>query len=166
MDIYQFLDAHNVEYERHDHPAVFTCEQALCLLPPLRGARTKNVFLRDRKGKRHFLVLVGYGKMIDLQALTPLLGVSKLGFASPERLQRYLGVDPGSVSLLSVLNDAGKVVEIIIDEDLWAAEAFQCHPLVNTSTLVISKAGLQRFLAATGHTARALNVPGKAASPA
>jgi Ala-tRNA(Pro) deacylase len=88
-----------------------------------------------------------------------VLGVSKLGFASPQRLARYLGVDPGSVSLLGLVNDANNEVEVVIDETLWQAQAFGCHPLVNTSTLVISREGIQRFFETTGHQIRILDVP-------
>jgi Ala-tRNA(Pro) deacylase len=140
---------------------VFTVEEALRLVPPLPGAKTKNLFLRDRKGLRHFLVVVGYGKAVDLKALTSLLGVSKLGFASPARLQRYLGVTPGAVSIMGVVNDSHREVEVIVDKDLWDARAFQCHPLVNTSTLVISRDHLQRFLDATGHQVHVLDVPSR-----
>ena len=136
-------------------------EQALRLVPPLPAAKTKNLFLRDRKGRRHFLVAVGYEKAVNLKALASLLGVSKLGFASAERLQRYLGVDPGSVSILGVVNDVDQEVEVIVDKDLWGAKAFQCHPLVNTSTLVISRDDIQRFLEITGHPVRLLDVPGR-----
>ncbi len=159
MDIYQFLADHDIEYERHDHPPVFTCEEAERLVPDMPAARTKNLFLRDRKGRRHFLVVVGYEKAVDLKALTSLLGVRKLGFASPERLKRYLGVDAGSVSILGLVNDADQAVEVIVDEGLWGAETLRCHPLVNTSTLVISRDGIQRFLEITGHQVRVLNVP-------
>jgi Ala-tRNA(Pro) deacylase len=161
IGIYEFLTRHDIAYQRQDHPAVFTCEEALRLVPPLPGAKTKNLFLRDRKGRRHFLVVVGYEKAVDLKALTKVLGVSKLGFASAERLQRYLGVDPGAVSMLGVLNDTQAEVELIVDRELWKAEAFQCHPLVNTSTLVISRKDLQRFFEATGHLVRLLDVPGR-----
>jgi Ala-tRNA(Pro) deacylase len=161
MDICQFLTDHDIEYERREHLPVFTCEEAERLIPPMAGAKTKNLFLRDRKGKRHFLVVVGYEKAVHLKALTSLLGVSKLGFASPERLQRYLGVEPGAVSLLGLVNDLDREVEVIVDEDLWAAESFRCHPLVNTSSLVISKEGLQRFLEITGHQVRVLDVPSR-----
>jgi Ala-tRNA(Pro) deacylase len=161
VDIYEFLETHDIAYERQDHPAVFTVEEALRLVPPLPAAKTKNLFLRDRKGRRHFLVVVGYDKSVDLKALTPLLNVTKLGFASPARLQRYLGVDPGSVSILGVVNDSDNAVEVIVDQDLWQAQAFQCHPLVNTSTLVISRDHLQRFLDLTGHPVTVLKVPGR-----
>ena len=161
MDIYQFLAEHDIAYQRYDHPPVYTCEEAEWLVPDMPAAKTKNLFLRDRKGRRHFLVVVGYEKSVDLKALCPLLGVSKLGFGSPERLQRYLGVDPGSVSILGLVNDVDGEVEVIVDEDLWGAEAFRCHPLVNTSTLDISRDDIQRFLEITGHRGRVLNVPGR-----
>ncbi|NVM26194.1 MAG: prolyl-tRNA synthetase associated domain-containing protein [Desulfobacterales bacterium] len=161
INIYQFLAEHDIEYERHDHPPVFTCEEADRLVPPLPAVKTKNLFVRDRKGGQHFLVVVGYEKVVDLKALSSLLGVSKLSLASPERLRRYLGVDPGSVTILGVVNDPDKEVEIIMDEGLWDSEAFRCHPLVNTSTLVISRENLQRFLDTTGHKLRVLNIPGK-----
>jgi Ala-tRNA(Pro) deacylase len=158
-DIYEFLAQHHIEYERHDHPPVFTVEEALRLVPPLPGARTKNLFLRDRKGRRHFLVVVGYDKTVDLGALVPLLGVTKLGFASRARLKRYLGVDPGAVTILGVVNDPNQEVEVIVDGDLWHAKAFQCHPLSNASTLVIARDHLLRFLDATGHRVKVLDVP-------
>jgi Ala-tRNA(Pro) deacylase len=161
MDIYQFLADHDIEYERRDHPPVFTCEEAERLVPDMSAAKTKNLFLRDRKGRRHFLVVVGYEKAVDLKALTSFLGVSKLGFASPERLKRYLGVDPGSVSILGLMNDVDQAVEVIVDEGLWGAEAFRCHPLVNTSTLAISRDDIQRFLEITGHQVHILDVPGR-----
>ncbi|NIS70080.1 MAG: prolyl-tRNA synthetase associated domain-containing protein [Proteobacteria bacterium] len=160
MDIYQFLADHRIEYTRHDHPPVFTCEEADRLVPDLPAAKTKNLFLRDKKGRRHFLAVVGYEKGVDLLALSALLGVSRLSLASPERLKRYLGVDPGAVTILGVVNDLEKSVEVIVDEDLWRSEAFRCHPLVNTSTLVISKEDLRRLLRITGHDARVVRIPG------
>jgi len=162
MDIYRFFDAHGIAYDRHDHPAVFTCEEADRLVPPLPAAKTKNIFLCDRKGQRHFLVVVGYEKRVDLRALSERLDVRKLRLASPQRLKKYLGLDPGSVTLLGVLNDPNGAVEVIVDEDLWAAETFQCHPLVNTSTVVISRGDIQRIMDITGHRVCVRRVPGMA----
>ncbi|MFQ5865182.1 MAG: prolyl-tRNA synthetase associated domain-containing protein [bacterium] len=160
-DIYQFLADHNIGYARHDHPPVFTCEEADRLVPHLHAAKTKNLFLRDHKGRRHFLVIVGYEKTVDLKALRDLLGSSKLSLGSAERLQKYLGVTPGAVSLLALVNDADKEVEVIFDEDLWQAKAFRFHPLVNTSTLVISRDNIERFLQLTEHEVRIFNIPGR-----
>ena len=158
MDIYSFLDRHQIAYQRFDHPAVFTCEEAERLCPEMPGRSIKNLLLRDRDGIRHFLVVVPYGKKVDLKALKDLLGVSKLSFASPERLPKYLGVEPGSVSLLGIVNDAEHGVEVVIDEELWG-QSLQCHPLVNTATLVISPEGVERFLEATKCSVRRIKVP-------
>jgi len=161
IDIYQFLADHHIEYERHDHPPVFTCEEADRLVPSLPAAKTKNLFLRDKKGRRHFLVAVQQNKVVDLKALSSVLGVSKLALASPERLKRYLGLAPGAVTILGVVNDPKKEVEVILDRDLWASKAFRCHPLVNTSTLVISREDVNRFLQVTGHPLRVVTIPHK-----
>lgn len=160
IDIYRFLKDHDIKYERHNHPAVFTCEEAERLVPPLPATKTKNLFLRDNKGRRHFLVIVGHEKTVDLKALRELLGSSKLSLSSAARLQKYLGMTPGAVSLLALANDVSKNVEVIFDKKLWRSHAFRFHPLVNTSTLVISRANIERFLAETGHQIQMLDVPG------
>jgi Ala-tRNA(Pro) deacylase len=160
MDIYNFLDSHSISYERVDHPAVFTCEQAEQLVPPMPGADTKNLLVRDKKGRRHFLVVVGYEKAVDLKALSPLLDVNGLSFASPERLMKYLGIEPGSVSLLAIINDIGCAVDVIVDEEVWQADVLKCHPLVNTSTLAIRRTDIEKILSVTGHRWRVLSVPG------
>jgi len=159
IDIYEFLDNGDIEYQRFDHPPVFTVEDVHRLTPDLPGAKTKNLFLRDRKGNRHFLVVLPADKRINLKALPEVLGSSKISFGSPDRLMEHLGVTPGSVSLFAIVNDQKNKVEVIIDESLWASEAFQFHPLVNTSTLVISKDSIKRFLAATGHEVKILDIP-------
>ena len=159
-DIYKFLEDHQVEYERHDHPPVYTVEDVDRLVPPLPAAKTKNLFFCDNKGKRHFLVVVQGHKRVDMKALSNLLGSSKLRFGSPDRLKTYLGVDPGSVTILAVVNDVQKAVEVVVDKALWASDAFQFHPLVNTSTLVVSRNHLKRFFNKTGHEVRIIDVPG------
>lgn len=159
VDIYACLAAHAIAYERHDHPAVFTVADVDRLVPQLPGAKTKNLFFRDAKGRRHFLVVVPDHKRVDLKALPSVLGCGKVSFGSAERLRRLLGVEPGAVSLLAVLNDVDRAVEVFIDAGLWSAAAFQFHPLVNTSTLVIERAQVERFLKTTGHAAHIVEVP-------
>jgi Ala-tRNA(Pro) deacylase len=164
-DIYEVLDAHGIAYERCDHPAVFTAAEVKLLVPPLDGTHTKNLFLRDKKGRHHVLVVVGSDKQVDIKALSSVLGLGHLSFGSPERLLRYLGIEPGSVSLLALLNDVNREVEVFVDRELWNATALQCHPLVNTATLVISREGIERFLHATGHKYRLVDVPTSPAAP-
>lgn len=157
--VLEFLDQNELHYERVDHPPVFTCEQAQELVPPLTGQRTKNLFLRDRSGKRHFLVVVPPEKSVDLKRLASVIPSSKLSLGSPERLQKHLGVEPGSVTLLGLLNDAENRVEVILDECVDRAEKVRCHPLVNTSTLALERGSLTRFLELTGHPAQVIDVP-------
>ena len=159
LDIYQFLANNQIEYERHDHPPVYTVADVERLVPPLPAAKTKNLFLRNKKGKRHFLVVVPAKKRVDIKALSKVIGAGRLSFGSPDRLKRYLGVDPGSVTILAIFRDLDQAVEVIFDEILWQEEAYQFHPLVNTSTLLIQKDSLQGFLEATGHNVRSLIVP-------
>jgi len=162
MDLMEFLSKHGIHLVRHEHPPVMTVEESLRLVPKFPGAKTKNLFLRDKKGRRHFLVTVPHDKAVDIDAVAELIGVNGLGFGSEERLSRYLGIRPGSVSLLALANDEARAVEFVIDKALWEAEAVHAHPLVNTATMVIPHADLERFLAATGHEARVIDVPAKA----
>ena len=136
-----------------------TVEESERLVPRLPGAKTKNLFLRDKKGLRHFLVTVPHDLAVDLKALAMMLGAGGLGFASPERLRQHLNVAPGSVSLLALVNDATGAVEFVIERALWEASALQAHPLANTATMILSHSDLERFVAATDHSPRIVDVP-------
>lgn len=162
-DVYSVLDRHHIPYVRVDHPPVYTCEEAERLVPPLPGVHTKNLFLRDSKGRQHFLVVVGWEKQVDLKALAAVLKISKLGMASPERLRKYLDVEPGAVTVLGIVNDQQHGVEVVIDTPIWQAPALHCHPLVNTATLAIACEDLKRLFTACGTPYRVVNVPSRAA---
>ncbi|HUH92181.1 MAG TPA: prolyl-tRNA synthetase associated domain-containing protein [Casimicrobiaceae bacterium] len=157
-----FLQAHGIEAKRIEHPPVFTVEESERLVPPLPGTKTKNLFLRDKKGTRHFLLSAPHDLAVDLDALATKLGTGRLGLASPERLLKHLGVTPGSVSLLALANDAVHAVELILDRRISEAEAVHAHPLANDATMVIAQSDLRRFLAATGHAPRVIDVPARA----
>jgi Ala-tRNA(Pro) deacylase len=158
-DLDVFLARHGIALRRVDHPPVMTVEESERLVPPLPGVKTKNLFLRDKKGTRHFLVTVPHDLAVDLDALGDRLSARRLGFASAERLLQHLGVTPGSVSLLALVNDTARSVEFIIDRRLWEASAVHAHPLANSATLVIPHAELERFLKATGHAVGIIDVP-------
>ena len=162
MDIEAFLREHGIAAVRHAHAPVMTVEESERLVPKLPGAKTKNLFLRDKKGLRHFLVTVPHDLAVDLAALGTALRVGRLGFASPERMAKHLGITPGSVSLLALVNDCDGAVEFVVDRALWDAPAVQAHPLVNDATMVIAHADLERFLAATRHAPRVVDVPAAA----
>lgn len=161
MKIYEYLDTHGIEYERHDHPPVFTCEDVNRLIPHLPGKKTKNLFICDNKGKQHFLVTVPDEKSVDLKSFGEALGVKKLRFASADRLQRHLELEPGAVTILGVMNDNDGQVRVIVDKAIWETDALQCHPLVNTATLVIPLDSVRSFLEATDHPATVMDVPAR-----
>ena len=150
------LDQHALPYRMAEHEAVFTVAEALAAAPDIDGFQTKNVFLRDGKGSRHFLAIVPHDTRLDLAGLAPVLGVPKLGMASPDRLLRYLGITPGAVSVFALINDTEQAVELLLDERVWQADKIQAHPLRNTATVSLPHDSLVGFLAVTGHTPKVL----------
>jgi Ala-tRNA(Pro) deacylase len=163
MDIYALLDANGIAYKRYDHVAVFTCDEADSAMPPTGAAHTKNLFLRDKKGQRHWLLVTVCEKAVDLRRVAERIGADRLSLGSSERLAKYLSVTPGSVTLLALANDPQHQVSVLIDEDVWRAKQVQAHPLINTATLVISQADLRRFLTVTGHEPKVIPVENRAA---
>ncbi|MBL0451963.1 prolyl-tRNA synthetase associated domain-containing protein [Aeromonas veronii] len=159
MAIYSLLDQLAIPYQRFDHPPVFTCEEASKLLPDLPAAKTKNLFLRDPKSERLFLVVSPEEHRVDLKALAAMLGVKRLSFGSPELLDAVLGLTPGSVTLLAMVRDREKAVELVVDEAIWQAEQVQCHPLVNTATLIIRLNDVRRLLTHLDREAIVMRLP-------
>jgi len=147
----EFMDSKSFVYERLEHPAVFTCVEADAYHAGVEAVSTKNLFLCDKKARRFFLAVTACKKTVRLDELSTELGTPHLRFASEQNLQRFLGVAGGSVTMMGLVNDTGHVVELWIDKEIWQGEKFLCHPLVNTATLVLSKAELERFLSQTGH---------------
>jgi Ala-tRNA(Pro) deacylase len=152
--VYEILQELGINFTRYEHPPVYTVAEARLYWADLPGARCKNLFLRDEKGQRHFLVIAEHEKPVDLKKLALRLGEKRLSFASPERLRRFLGVDPGSVSPFGLINDLKKEVEVIIDADLESAQTLHFHPNINTVTIGLSLADFKKFLAWTGNPFR------------
>jgi Ala-tRNA(Pro) deacylase len=157
-DLVSFLETHGIRFVRHDHPPVFTCDEELRHVPESGAARTKNLFMRDRRGRRHLLLVTLCSKSVSIADFTELSDADRLSFASPERLMKHLGVEPGSVTLLGLVNDTAHAVELFVDGDVWSAPSVHAHPLRNDATFVLSHDDVVRFLAATGHTPRIVTV--------
>ena len=157
----KLLSELGIDFQREDHPPVFTCEQAEEVTLSLTGADTKNLFLTDDKRTRFFLVSVPHSKKVDLKALGKVLGVKGLTMGSPEFLKEFLGVTPGSVTLLGVISDKENRVSVVLDRELAESARILCHPLVNSSTISISMEGLRAFYSYTGHSYSILDVPSK-----
>jgi Ala-tRNA(Pro) deacylase len=161
-DLCQKLAGYGIVYRRVDHPAVFTCDEAEKAVPPdLGGVHTKNLFLRDGKGRRHWLLVTLCEKSVDLKALGPVIGADHLSLASPDRLARFLALTPGSVTVMGLLNDPSHQVGLVVDRVVWEANAWRCHPMVNTATLVIAKEDIVRWFSITGHDPQIVAVPAR-----
>ena len=148
----RFLNTHHFAYQHIEHPAVFTCAESELHRPQVPAISTKNLFLCDKKARHFFLVVTACEKTVKLDILAPQLGVSNLRFASEENLYRLLGVTRGAVTIMGLANDTEHHVELWIDAEIWQGEYFLSHPLVNTATLILSKAELEHFFVLTGHS--------------
>ena len=127
--------------------------QAICL-----AAQPRIYSSEIKKATRHILITCQDDTRINLKELAKQLDVKKLSFASPERLMEHLGVEPGSVSLLALINDQAKNVEVLIEKKVYKADLIQCHPLDNTATIIISMKNLKQFMVNTGHSAKAIEL--------
>lgn len=152
------LEALGIEYERYSHPPVFTSDEAAQHWAAIPSTGVKNLFLRNKKGDRHYLVILEVGKQADLKHLVKVIGDDRLSFGSPERLMTALGLTPGSVSPFGLLNDARQAVIVIVDEDLRRARRLIFHPNINTASLTISVADFERFLQSRGNRVRWLRI--------
>src|SRR5690242_5694099 len=149
--VYAALDALGIRYARYEHPAVFNAEDASRYWDPIGAVQCKNLFLRNKKGDRHYLVVVEIGKRVDLKDLVKLVGDDRLSFGSPERLMAELGLTPGSVAPFGLINDHDRSVRVLIDEDLRGARRLIFHPNINTASIVVSWSDLERFLESRGN---------------
>jgi Ala-tRNA(Pro) deacylase len=152
------LDDLGLGHRTVEHEPVFTVEQAKAHRGVLPGHHIKNLFLRNKK-EAMWLVVALEDRAIDLKRLGEVLGAGRLSFGSPDRLRRHLGVEPGSVTPFSVINDPEHQVTLVLDRGLIEGGPVNAHPLVNSMTTAISFADLRRFFEATGHELRWLDFP-------
>jgi Ala-tRNA(Pro) deacylase len=142
-----FLDAQGIVHSTHEHPAVFTVAEGPEIKASLPGAHTKNLFLKDKKG-RLWLISARQDTVIDLKNLHRVIGSDRLSFGNAELMAQTLGLTPGSVTAFGLINDADRRVTFVLDKALADAELVNFHPLINTATTAVSADGFRRFLAA------------------
>lgn len=150
--VHDRLAALGIRYERFEHPPTARVEDAQPHWARIDAMHCKNLFLRNQKGTRHYLLVAVATKRVDLRAAAAQIGDGKLSFASPERLRAHLGVTPGSVSPFGLINDVDRHVEVYLDRDLRGPR-ISFHPNDNTVTYVLAFEDFERFLAHTGHGA-------------
>lgn len=154
----EFLKANNIEYVVHEHPAVFTCEEAQKHCSNVPGVASKNLFLRDDKKRRYFLVILSSKKRADLKNLAQLLGVKRVSFANDSELKEKLGLEPGAVSIFGLLNDSNLQVELFIDKDFYESSVVNFHPNRNTASVELKKEMLEKFLEIIEHKVNVINI--------
>ncbi len=149
--LYGVLDQLGIKYNRYEHPPVYTVEEAKQYWQDIQGAHAKNLFLRNNKGNRHFLVVLEQSKSADLKDLSAKLAAGKLSFASERRLQEHLGLETGAVSPFGIINDDKKAVTLVIDRALQKQEYVNFHPNVNTATINLTFKDFEKFLKHCGN---------------
>ncbi len=151
-DLYRVLKNLGIEFEYHEHPPLATIEDAKTHWKDYNSGRCKNIFFRNHKGDRHYLVILEHLRQLNIRDLEQRLKQGKLTFASDQRLKKYLGVEPGSVSPFGIINDSEKHVHIFIDQKLRHENRLAFHPNINTATLVISQQDFLKFLDQSGNS--------------
>ncbi len=151
-ELYELLNNLNIEYGYREHPPVATIEEAKIYWKNLDSGRCKNIFLRNHKGNKHYLVILEHTRNLMMKDLEQRLRQGKLTFASEKRLKKYLGLTPGSVSPFGIINDIEHHVHIFIDEKLNEFEKLSFHPNINTASIVVLKSDLIRFIEYHGNT--------------
>ena len=149
-DLFAFLDGLGIQTETTEHAAVFTVEEAKAHRGELDGAHCKNLFLKDKKGQL-WLVVADEDRAIDMKELRHKIGAHHLSFGKPDLLMEVLGVEPGSVTVLALINDTEQRVNVVIDAAIMEHEVLNCHPLVNTATTRIATQDVLAFARACGH---------------
>lgn len=157
-ELYDLLESLSIEFEYHEHPPAATIEDAELFWKDIDSWKCKNIFFRNHKGNRHYLVILEHLRLLDIHDLEKRLRQGKLTFASDQRLMKYLGLTPGSVSPFGLINDSEKHVHLFIDEKLKESDRLAFHPNINTATLVISLSDFIRFLDHLGNSYEFINL--------
>lgn len=153
-DLFQRFDQLGIETTTLDHAAVYTVAESDALNKQLPGGHTKNLFLKDAKGRIYLIVAESHAE-VNLKTIHKEIGCARLSFGKPDLLMEILGVEPGAVTALGVINDRDRRLEqVIVDESLMAFEVINCHPLENTATTTLTRDDLLRFIRDCGHEPR------------
>lgn len=145
MDVKTYLDEREIGFKSVTHPAVYTIEEAEKCYIDLKGVHAKNLFLKDRKSRRFYLVIIPANQKADMEALGKQLN-DILKFANPDDLMKLLGLTPGAVSPFGLLNDKNHVVKLVIDKRIWESEEVGFHPNVNTETLKLNHEDFHKYV--------------------
>ncbi|MEI7662806.1 MAG: prolyl-tRNA synthetase associated domain-containing protein [Bacteroidota bacterium] len=150
--LYEILEDLGISFDYHGHPPAPTIEVARQYWKDIEATHCKNLFFRNHKGNRHYLVIIEHSHDLVIHDLEQRLKQGKLSFASGERMKKYLGLAPGSVSPFGLIHDTGRDVHLFIDKNLRQSSRISFHPCINTASIVVSFADFEKFLTFTGNT--------------
>jgi Ala-tRNA(Pro) deacylase len=150
--LYELLNQLNTSFDYYEHPPVPTVEEAALYWKDIDATHCKNLFFRNHKGNRHYLVILEYSHSLAIRDLEQRLGQGKLTFASPERMMRYLGVTPGSVSPMGLISDKEHHVHLFLDEQIKTSKTISFHPCINTASIVIRYSDFIKFIEHLGNS--------------
>lgn len=150
--VLQLLKELDINYELYEHPPVPTVEDALPYWNQIDATHCKNLFFRNHKGNKHYLVILKHNRKLNIRDLEQRLRQGKISFASPKRMERYLGLSGGSVSVFGLINDEANHVHLFLDDALESAEKISFHPNENNATVVVSYQSFIKFLQWSGNS--------------
>ncbi|MBQ8618326.1 MAG: prolyl-tRNA synthetase associated domain-containing protein [Clostridia bacterium] len=160
MRVYDLLDRLSISYERTDHIAAMTMEDCQEIDRILEVVICKNLFLCNRQKTKFYLLMMPGNKVFKTKDLSGAIGSSRLSFADPADMEKYLDITPGAVSVMGLMNDRENHVQLIMDRPVVEGELLGCHPCVNTSSLRMrTKDVMEKFLPAVGHAAIVVDLP-------
>lgn len=148
--IFDYLETKQIPFEYYEHPPLPTAEEAMKYRQKVSGVHCKNLFFRNHKGNKHYLVVFEHSKQVPIREIEQRLKQGKLSFASAKRLEKYLNVIQGSVSPLGLIYDTDQHVHLFLEEELRTAEKITFHPNDNTATLVFNNTDFMRFIKEVG----------------
>lgn len=150
--VLDYLDNLDINYELYEHPPLPTIEEAVKYWSDIQATHCKNLFFRNHKGNRHYLVIFDHRQILGIHDLEKRLKQGKLSFASEKRMDKYLGIKPGSVSIFGLINDTDNHVHVFLDKNIQDSEKISFHPNDNTATLVITMDDFEKFLEKSGNS--------------
>jgi Ala-tRNA(Pro) deacylase len=151
-ELYKLLDTLSIQFEYHEHPPLHTIEEAIKHKSWMDATFCKNLFFRNHKGKKHYLVVLHHAYQLDIHDLEKRLKQGKLSFASEWRMEKYLGLKPGSVSPFGLINDETNHVHIFFDENLKQSSKLSFHPNDNRATLNIAFNDFMKYMEEVGNS--------------
>lgn len=158
--VYDFLDSLKIEYQSLKHPRAFTIEECAMVRDSIGAPVFKNLFLTNKQQTKFYLLVMPGDKIFKTKYLSAQINSARLSFAGEELMQKYLGVTPGSVTPMGLINDSNREVNLLLDEDLKEHPVFACHPCINTASIVLRLSDLTDIIIpATGHTPQWVTLP-------